>query len=310
MITVLMGNNNFLLLQNKQKIIAEFINKYGDLGLEQFSAESTESSVKDGLLNLPFLVEKKLVILDEISVNKTLADSVKGWLESAGEAIDVLIIEPNPDKRTGWYKFIVQADRIIKCDDLDELGLSKWIADYVKNQGGEIDNSATKLLIKRVGIDQRQLVNEMNKLINYDTKITESNVVELVDPMPQESIFNLLESMVLGDTPRTMQLYDSLRLSGIDPSEILSMIGWQLHTLALVKSAMTRQGAGTGLHPYVVQKNSAVARKLTYLDIKKLISMTIDAELQIKKDGLASANVVLVLIHKILELVQSKNTAV
>lgn len=309
MITALIGNNNFLLLQKKQKIIADFIKQYGDLSIEQFNAESLESSVKDGLFNLPFLVEKKLVILDEISINKNLAENVKDWLEDSGNAVEILIIEPNPDKRTAWYKFIVQVSDVIKCDDLDELGLNKWIIDYIHDRGGEIDIRASKLLIKRVGLDQRQIVNELNKLLNYNLKITEESVTELVDPMPQESIFNLLESMVIGDTGRTLQLYDSLRLSGIDPSEILAMIGWQLHTLAQVKSIVGKPGASTGLHPYVVQKNLAVAKKLTPQDIKKLISMTIEAELQIKKEGLASSSVVLVLLHKIIELMQSKNTA-
>jgi DNA polymerase III delta subunit len=310
MITALIGKNNYLLLQNKRRILGEFTAKYGDLAVEQYSFESSELSIRDGLTNLPFLVEKKLVVLDEISSNKTLTESVINLLQGLGDEINVLVIEPSPDKRTAWYKFIIQNSEVINCNELDELGLSKWINDYVKEKGGSITSSASRQLIKRVGLDQRQIVNELQKLLSFNAEITDACVIDLVDPMPQESIFNLLELMILGDVEHTMRLYETLKLSGIDSSEILSMIGWQLHTLASVKSVIGKPGASSGLHPYVVQKNTTVAKKLTNDDLKKLINMTIDAELKIKREGLSSSNVVLVLLHKIIELIQSKNTAV
>lgn len=310
MITALIGKNNFLLLQNKQQIINEFIKKYGDLSVEQYSAESSESSIRDGLNNLPFLVEKKLVVLDELSANKSIAEATLKILENVGDEINVLIIEPSPDKRTAWYKFIVQNSSLVTCNELDELGMSKWINEYAIEKGGSITPSASKMLLKRVGLDQRQIVNELDKLLSFNSEIIDSSVADLVDPMPQESIFNLLESMTIGDVKNTMHLYETLRLSGIDPSEVLSMIGWQLHTLALVKSVLGKPGVGAGLHPYLVQKNTSIARRLTNDDLKALINMTIESELQIKKEGLNSVNVVLVLLHRIIELIKSKNTAV
>lgn len=293
-------------LEKKQQIISAFTNEVGSLGVEQYNYETDTQTVHDALSNLPFLVTKKLVVIDEPSQNKELAEKLQDWLDVNNPKINVLIIEPNIDKRTAWYKYLIQNSDVVSCEVLDEHTTRLWIKQFVKNNGASIDEAAVTALINNVGLNQQQLANEIDKLQNYNPFITEENVQLLVDPMPQETIFSLLEALTNGDKDRTVNLYEALRLSGIDANEILAMIGWQIHTILLVKSSMNSTQENSGLHPFVVQKNTKLAKKLTIKELEKLVSLTADAELSIKKDGLLPTNVVSVLMFRILELLNDK----
>lgn len=305
MITSLVGKNSYQILNNKKRIIGDFIKRYGDLSVEQFDArEASEEAIHDALNNLPFLVEKKLVIIDEPSTSKSLTENLTEWLVKDVEGMDVLLIESSPDKRTAWYKFIVQNTNLVLCDHLDEKNFSSWASEYVNSRGGKLDGRVALSLLKRIGPDQQLLANEIDKLLSYNLEITDASVNLLVDAMPQDTVFSLLDSLVAGDAKRTMELYDTLRLSGVDPSEILAMIGWQLHTIALVKSAIGQPATESGLHPFVIQKNTPLAKRLTFKQIEQLVSSALEAELGIKRAGQKSQNAVAVLLFKLLDILK------
>lgn len=305
MITTLLGKNSYMLLEKKQQIIDAFNFEVGSLGVEKYDSETDTQVIYDALNNLPFLVTKKLVVIDEPSLNKELSDKLPDWLKE-NEQINALIVEPNIDKRTAWYKYLIQNSTVMSCDALDEHNTRLWVKDFVKKHEASITDGAVNLLLKNVGLDQQQLANEIDKLRNYNPTITEDSVKLLVDPMPQETIFSLLEALTNGDKNRTIKLYETLRLSGIEANEILAMIGWQIHKVLLVKASLSANQGESGLHPFVVQKNTKLAKKLSMKELEKLVTLVADAELSIKKNGLSSSSVVSVLIFKILELLNDK----
>lgn len=300
MIIALIGDNSYKIKLEKNKIVQSFVNEHGELAVEYFNDESSPTNIYDALNNLPFLVEKKLVVIENPSTLKDLPSSLMEWLEYPSNNVDVLIIDPKPDKRTAWYKYIIQNMEVIICVSMDEQGLRLWINEYVKNNQSTIEKRAAEELVKRVGFDQNQIKNELNKLMSYDDNISVESVSLLVDALPKDTIFDLLDALISGNSKKTMDLYENLVITGIDPHEILAMIGWQLHTLLLVKTSSMAPETNSGLHPYVVRKNSALASRLSLIDLKKLIDYAVNAELQIKRDGLNSNNVVSVLLHKIL----------
>lgn len=306
MITSLIGSNGFALLQNKKQKVDNFIKNHGDLSVERFESDSDKEVVRSALLNLPFLVEKKLIIFDEPSKSKELIENLIEWLVILDEKTDVLIIEPNPDKRTAWYKFLQKHTDLIPCNELDDSSTRKWILEIVKEMGGTIEGRAASVLIDYSGLNQQQLYNDIIKLINYNANITNETVDLLVEPLPQDTIFSLLEALAHGNSNKTLNLYDSLRQSGVDANEILAMLGWQLHTLLLVKSSLTTKGEDSGLHPYVIQKNLGLVNRLRYKDIEELISLVISAELSIKKEGLTAPRVVGVLLNQMLDLIKNR----
>lgn len=307
-IFTLVGSNRFILLHKKKQILKDFCEKYGDLSVENISPDRDLDSIKSSVLNLPFLVEKKLVVIDEPSTNKDLVENLIGWLDNLGEKTDVLIIEPNPDKRTSWYKFLQKNTELILCEEFDEASMRRWVAEVVNQKNGTINNEAIKQLVNNSGLNQQQLYNDIEKLLNFSSSITVDSVNLLVEPVPQDTVFTLLEALVNGDSSKTFTLYESLKQAGVDANEIIAMLGWQMHTLLLVKSSLTDKKEGSGLHPYVIQKNTFIAKNLTFKEIEELLNLVTNAELSIKKEGLSAVKVTSILFHEVISLINNKTT--
>lgn len=293
------GKNNFELHKAKHKLVADFVAEHSDMALEQFDCSVIEPQViYDALTNLPFLVAKKLVVLEEPSTNKALAEKLPEWLAHA-DAIDVLIVEPVVDKRTVFYKFLQTRTKLKEFAPLRPYEVDAWILSYAKEKQIAVSTPAVKLLIERVGIDQQQLAKEVDKLALYKSKIEAEDVELLVEDLPQNTVFEMLDSLVAGKTKKTMELYEKLLKKRIDANEIIGMLGWQLHILSLIRSAGGRQAeiaAKTKLHPFVVQKNFGLASTLPMTQIKSSVEKVFQAELSIKRDGLNAENVVSVLL--------------
>lgn len=299
MIITYTGKNNFELHKAKHKLVADFVAEHTAMALEQFDCQAVEPQViYDALTNLPFLVSKKLVVLEEPSANKGLAEKLPDWLTHA-DAIDVLIVEPAVDKRTVFYKFLQTKTKMKEFTPLRPYEVEAWIKTFAKEKNVSLSQPALKLLIERVGIDQQQLAKEVDKLALYKPKIEAEDVDLLVEDLPQNTVFEMLDSLVAGKTKRTMELYEKLLIKRIDANEIIGMLGWQLHILSLIRAAGGREpeiAAKTKLHPFVVQKNFGLASTLSMIQIKSCVEKVFQAELSIKRDGLNAENVVSVLL--------------
>ena len=95
------------------------------------------------------------------------------------------------------------------------------------------------------------------------------------EPAPQSTIFQLLEASFAGNARRAIERYAEQRKLKVEPPQIIAMLAWQLHVLAVVKTAGERSGETIAkearLNPYVVRKSQAIARQLTLGELKDLI---------------------------------------
>jgi len=78
MIYTLSGSNNFGLRRRLNEVKESFVSQYGDFGLEQLDGEeSSMERMLEAIQSLPFLAEKKLVILMTPSTQKTFTDDIE-----------------------------------------------------------------------------------------------------------------------------------------------------------------------------------------------------------------------------------------
>src|SRR4051812_34103675 len=107
MIVILTGSNSFLLRAELQRRVAAFVAEYGDMGLERLDGEEAEyARIQEALQSLPFLADKKMVVLTSGSSNKQFAEKAEELLKELPETTELIIVEPKLDKRSGYYKFL------------------------------------------------------------------------------------------------------------------------------------------------------------------------------------------------------------
>jgi DNA polymerase-3 subunit delta len=291
MIVTLTGENSFSLQKELKRLIDEFVAEHGDLALERLDGEEVEfTQIHEALTSLPFLSTKKLVVLRAPSKNKQFVEKFEQILADAPETTDVILVEPKLDKRLAYYKFLKKATDFREFPQLDQNGLARWLTDVAKEQGGSLSSGDARYLVERAGTNQQLLANELEKLLLYDAKITRETIDLLTDETPQSTIFQLLEAAFAGNARRALELYTEQRALKVEPPQIIAMLTWQLHVLAIIKTAGDRSADDIAkeakLNPYVVRKSQGIARNLTLAQLKQLIADLLKIDVRSKRESI------------------------
>src|SRR5437588_5147573 len=152
MITSLTGSNNFLIRQKLDQLVDNFVSKYGDLAVEKIDAEEADGQqIMDAVQSLPFLAQRKLVVIRSLSLNKPAAEQIEQIMSAAGETTDLIFFEPLTDKRTIFYKTLKQKTDFHEFNELDERKLVSWLAKEADELGGGIEKADAEYLVQRIG---------------------------------------------------------------------------------------------------------------------------------------------------------------
>lgn len=284
----LSGGNSLLLHERLNQQIADFVQQYSDFGLERLDAGEVEyARLNESVQAMPFLADKRMVIIESPAANKELAEKIDKLIDGANDQTEVLFVEPNFDKRSVLYKTLKKRTDFQEFAKLDERSLGKWLTEYAKKADGTLSVSDAQYLIQRVGTDQLGLKNEVDKLLAYDPKISRQTIELLTEQTPQSTVFSLLDAAFAGNSARALHIYAEQRRLKVEPPAIIAMIAWQLHVLALLKTAGDRSAdvvaKEAGLNPFVVRKSQAIARQLSLDQLKALIHRTLSLDIRLKR---------------------------
>lgn len=291
MISVLSGENSFALQHDLRQIVREFVAEHTDIALEQFDGEEAEfDRMRESLQSLPFLASKKLVVLRSPSGNKQFAEAAEGLFEGLPDSTDLVIVETKLDKRTAYYKLLKKQKNFQQYDELDAHGLARWLVTFAKEQGATLSQSDATYLVNRISINQQLLSNEVVKLAQYEPAITRQTIDLLTEKTPQSTIFELLDAALSGNAKKALELYQEQRAMKVEPQQILALLGWQLHILAVVKAAGDRDpnqiAKDAKINPYVVRKSQGIARRMSLSELKQLVHDTYVLDVRLKSEGI------------------------
>lgn len=291
MIAILTGSNNFALRAAQKKLTGDFVAAQDDMALERLDGEeATYERIQEALQSLPFLAERKMVVLQSPGTNKQFAENVDRLLDELPDTTDLVIIEPKLDKRGTYYKFLKKQKGFQEFGELDERGLADWLVRTASDKGAKLSPADASYLVSRVGTSQQTLASEIEKLSLRGGTIDRATIDALTAATPQSTIFQLLEAAFAGNTRRAAGLYAEQRALKVEPQQIIAMLAWQLHVLALVKTAGGKTAdeiaRDAKLSPYVARKSAAAARNLSFADIKRLVRDLLEIDARLKRETL------------------------
>lgn len=280
-----------------QELIARFVTEHGDMALERLDGEDLSyDRMHEAVQSLPFLVPRKLVVLRSPGANKDFTEKFEGFIQDIAETNDVVIVEPKLDKRLSYYKQLKKLTEFREFPVLDANGLARYLVDYIKEQGGSVSAADARLLIDRVGINQLTIQHEADKLLAYDPKVTRAAIELLTELTPQSSIFELLDAAFAGHAKRAADLYAEQRALQVEPHQILAMLIWQLHILAIVKTAAQRTADTIAkeakISPFTVRKTQGLAPRISLAQLKQRIQELREFDVRLKRESLNADEVV------------------
>jgi DNA polymerase-3 subunit delta len=289
MVTSIIGSNNYARKQALNNLIRPFLKQYGDVGYENIDGESMEfTQLQSSMQSMPFLSDKKLIVVQNPSANKEFISKIEQLLPTIPDSTDVIITESKIDKRLRYFTFLKEQTKFIELRDQVGSDLIDWLTSYVAENNGQIDPQTARNLIGKVGNNQQLLANELDKLLLYNPTITDQSIQLLVEATPQSTIFEMLDRAFIGDKRRTIALYKEQRAQNVEPAQIIAMITWQLHILALIKAASnltTEQIVKESKqNPFVIRKSLALAKKIESQDLKRMFQTLLELDTRLKTE--------------------------
>lgn len=294
MIFYFYGDNSYAIKQQVTAVITQYKKKTGDsLEIERIDMSSQPLSDLLNAMNvMPMFVSSRLLIVTGISTVKIEKTKLEKILDGASESTIIIFVDPSPDKRSTVYKTLSNLEKAKQFMLLSQQQLVLWVKKRIEQEGGEIDNRTINVLIEKVGNNQWQLSSEIQKLINFNTKITPVSINSLVVPNVEYSVFVMTDCILRGQTSKAVDIYKQLLVQGEPDQKILGAIVYQYRSLALAKIHEDQPQTWVkqfGVAPFAATKAQNMVRNLELKQIQKAYQLIVDADLAIKT-GQKSSN--------------------
>jgi DNA polymerase-3 subunit delta len=287
MIIAFVGDNSHAREQAAREFIDSFSSVYGATAIDRFDGETLDDAqLKDAISTLPFLSPRRLVLVRDLSANKSLADKLETIVDELADTTDLVIIENRVDHRGKYLNILKKLADFREFEHLEGEQLINWLIDQTFMLGGKITAITAQSLVDRVGTNHQLLINELSKLVLYQPEITALTIQLLTSYSPQSSIFAMLDAAFAGDVSMALKLYNEQRAQGMQPQAILGMIAWQLHALSVVKAAgqMSQKEIAerSRLSPFVIRKNMPNTRRISEHQLLSLLDQAIQTDKRLK----------------------------
>ncbi|MBI5742749.1 MAG: hypothetical protein HZA25_02845 [Candidatus Niyogibacteria bacterium] len=261
MLYLLYGEDTYRSKKNLREIVEKFLasgsaNNLLRVTPENFSvAEFAEAARASSLLGGKYLYVGEGLLADPVAraaVMKELA-AVKGseniivfWEEEVGEEI-LTALKAAANKVTEFAK-------------LNGARLKNFVTEEAAARGVKINETQLAAIIETHGGDLWGATQDLEKMALGGQVAALEHASE-----EGESMFDLLDAFALRDDRRAILLYEKYKSGGTPAEEIAWRILRQLKTLSVIQkfSAKTPKEIRqeTGLHEFVIKKNSAAAAK-------------------------------------------------
>jgi len=272
MIYLFYGEDRYRLQQRLSAIMTSHQGSAGDMNISKISEKYDFATIKNEAESLPFLSDKRLLIVSNIlkSKDKTLTTNLAKWLGTLVTDNDLVFVEDEaPDQRTSLYKTLAKVGKIEIFAELKPFEAINWIKTQVTSKGATIDADAASQLQLYCGSDLARLSNEIDKLVSYGKHISKVNVEKLVDAGFFNTIFELTDALSEKKSKRALELLTKTLDSGENEIYLVSMLARQVRNLLIVKDLSEHRlseseiVSKTHLHPFVIKKSLAQSRNFT-----------------------------------------------
>jgi DNA polymerase-3 subunit delta len=287
MIYVITGKNDFLRTESLKQKISDFSKKHGELSIEKISSDKADyKSIISAISSLPFLVDRKMIILEEPGQIKEFAEAIDEVFDLVSDNIDVLIYEPRIDKRSSYYKSLKKIKNFTEYSELRPNEISRWAEQYVKQNDGKISSANAFKIVDRVGSNQMLIKNEIDKLLLYGQEISSDTIEGMTDQIPRSTIFQLLDNSLRGNKRAVIEIYEQQKKLKVEAMQIMSLLIWQLHILAIIKTSQSTSineiVSLTGLSPFSVENGLKLLRQINFAQLSSIIDRTLELDIKMK----------------------------
>jgi DNA polymerase III subunit delta len=217
--------------------------------IECSAKDSTPARIVHEANTFPLMSSRRVVIVTDLEkLAEGGQETLAAYLVSPQKKTVLVLVAEDIDRRTSFYKRILEHASIVECRKLEGVALRRRAEQTFSQQGCRISSSALDLLVDLAGGDLSSMMGEIEKLILYagtEKTIRDATVELLVEGSRQHGIFELTTAMGQKDRKAALRLLGNLLESGEAPLYILAMMAWHFRRI-IIAQEMLAEGRAPG----------------------------------------------------------------
>lgn len=311
---ILHGDDEYAISRQVADLQSRMDGDWADLNTTRMDGRTTPlDAIRNAVMALPFLVERRLVILDEpLARLNSQADrsAFVQLLDDVPPTTALVLIENEPLDDEDLKQYPTQrlsdhwlirwsrsaGERVFRKNYPLPVGaaMALWIQTQAKEAGGQFRPDAAALLSNLVGNDTRSARNEIEKLlsyVNYARPVEIEDVGLLTASIAEADIFAMVDALGERNARDALTLLNNL-LETQEPLSIFGMVVRQFRLLLLAREVLDLGGGPDDvrrqlkLHNYVAKKIANQARQFYLPDLEVIYRHLLDIDKEVKTGGI------------------------
>lgn len=292
-IILLFGDDPFAVRETVDRWKKAFIEKHGDINLDIFEGKTPAHQIIEAAQAVPFLGEKRLVIVKDFLAEQD-SDEQKKMAERFADIPDSTVVlfweNSQPDKRTSLFKALQKSARLEEFKPLMGDDLTRWIIKTVQERGAAIDWTTATYLASLLPFDTWQIHNEIEKLLLYagNEPITKETIDNVVSAAHATTVFKLTDALGQRRSHEAIRHLHTLVEKGEEIPMIWGMLVRQIRMLIQIRELSQAGYSPASIastikqHPYAVSTMVPQSKNFTLSELKKLFSRLLAIDLRLK----------------------------
>lgn len=277
----------------KNNILKASVKDFIDLNVTIFSSENLDTvTLKNSLDTLPFMSDRRLVLIKEIEGKKNdkIIDILKNYLLSPNSQT-VLVID---ECENTSFKSLVNLENVtlVDCSRVDRELITNFIIRTCKEKGVAIGLSAINKLIDFCDGYMIKVNLELDKLINYkldEKEILEKDIEEFVTKSEEYQIFELTNALINKQGDKALFIIDDIIKNKKNINMILNLIYNHIRRLFYVKISkddFKTTASNLDIKEFAVKKLSEQAKNISAKKLKEVLQKCSETDYNIKSGNL------------------------
>lgn len=307
LVTVLSGEDTGQYQIAKEVLLEQIGFESADLNFAYFDMSEVDYAQVDlDLVSLPFFADEKIVILDyfsDLSTDKKryLTDEelkqFETYLSNPSETTRLIILVPGKlDSKRRLVKLLKRDALNLETNSLKEADIRLYFKKVLAQEGLQMGDAVYEELLLKSNFDFSEMTKNLAFLKSYKAsgQIEMQDVEVAIPKTLQDNVFDLSKLILSGQIDAANSLVCDLRLQGEDEIKLIAILLTQFRMFLQVK-VLYSQGRsesqivtdlsdilGRKVNPYQVKFALRDSRNLPLSYLKKIVSLLIETDYQIK----------------------------
>ena len=288
---LIIGNDKYIREREESKIKSKFLaSDEIDLNCSICGPEDMDN-VMDSLGTLPFLSNKRVVVLREAhGLSDASVETLLAYLEKPSETSILVLSSDTSFKKNKHYHRLSALVKEVGAEEPDEATIKSWISAFFKKENVEIAPAAVGLIVELKGTDTSDVKTELDKLLSFSggEKIEVEHVEQLVGRSVTEAIFKLADAINARNAKWAFRVLNDLYDQKKKPHEIIGYLGWYIRIMQKI-TLLSGKGMGPegvaaelGYSPGYTRRLASQAGKYPVNRIEHWNAVLLETDMDIK----------------------------